>query len=102
MLKPRQLRYLQDAFDVPLIIMLTDDEKFIHSPNLSLKECQRFALENALDIIAIGFDMQKTFIFADTEFIVGGHGASFTYNVLEIGKRTTLNQIKGTFGFSDS
>lgn len=95
-------RYLQDAFDVPLIIMLTDDEKFLHSPKLSLKDCRKFALENAMDIIAIGFDPAKTFIFMDTDFIYGGHGAAFGYNILEIGKKTTNNQIKGTFGFNDT
>ena len=95
-------RYLQDAFNVPLIIMLTDDEKFLHSPKLSLKDCRKFAQENALDIIAIGFDPAKTFIFADTEFIYGGHGAAFGHNILEIGKKTTNNQIKGTFGFNDT
>ena len=94
-------RYLQDAFNVPLIIMLTDDEKFLHSPKLSLKDCRTFALENALDIIAIGFDPAKTFIFADTDFIYGGHGSAFGHNILEIGKKTTNNQIKGTFGFND-
>ena len=94
-------RYLQDAFNVPLIIMLTDDEKFLHSPKLSLKDCRKFALENALDIIAIGFDPAKTFIFADSDFIYGGHGAAFGHNILEIGKKTTNNQIKGTFGFND-
>ncbi|CAF9918465.1 MAG: hypothetical protein ALECFALPRED_000684 [Alectoria fallacina] len=95
-------KYLQDAFNVPLIIMLTDDEKFLHSPKLSLKDCRKFALENALDIIAIGFDPAKTFIFADTDFIYGGHGAAFGHNILEIGKKTTNNQIKGTFGFNDT
>ena len=82
--------------------MLTDDEKFVHSPKLSLKDCRKFALENASDIIAIGFDQAKTFIFADTDFIYGGHGAAFSYNILEIGKKTTNNQIKGTFGFNDT
>ena len=95
-------RYLQDAFDVPLVIMLTDDEKFLHSPKLSLKECRRFALENALDIIAIGFDPKKTFIFADTEFIYSDDGAAFGFNILEMSKKTTNNQIKGTFGFNDT
>lgn len=95
-------KYLQDTFNVPLIIMLTDDEKFLHTPKLTLKECRNFALENALDIIAIGFDPAKTFIFADTDFIYGGHGAAFGYNILEIGKKTTNNQIKGTFGFNDT
>ena len=81
--------------------MLTDDEKFLHSPKLSLKECKDFALSNALDIIAIGFDMKKTFIFTDSEFIYGGNGGAFAENILELGKRTTNNQIKGTFGFND-
>ena len=82
--------------------MLTDDEKFVHTAKLSLKDCRKFALENALDIIAIGFDPAKTFIFADTDFIYGGQGAAFGYNILEIGKKTTNNQIKGTFGFNDT
>ena len=95
-------RYLQDAFQVPLIIMLTDDEKFYHSDKLSIKECKNFALQNAMDIIAIGFDIEKTFIFADTEFIYGGQGLDFAHNLMAIGKKTTNNQIKGTFGFTDT
>jgi len=80
--------------------MLTDDEKFFHSPKLSQDECHKFALQNAMDIIAIGFDMQNTFIFADTDFIYGGQGRSFAHNMREMGKKTTNNQIKGTFGFN--
>ena len=95
-------KYLQDVFDVPLVIMLTDDEKFFHTPKLTLEDCHRFALQNAMDIIAVGFDIKKTFIFADTDFVDGGFGGAFSTNVRELGKRTTLNQIKGTFGFNDS
>ena len=61
-------RWLQDTFDVPLIIQLTDDEKFLWK-DLSLDEARRLAIENAKDIIAIGFDKDKTFIFNDTEYI---------------------------------
>lgn len=96
------VRYLQDVFDVPLVIQLTDDEKFVHASHLKLADCKRFALKNAEDIIAIGFDPKKTFIFADTDFIYGGDGKAFAENVLEMGKRTTNNQIRGTFGFNDS
>ncbi|CAO1602904.1 MAG: hypothetical protein LQ349_002507 [Xanthoria aureola] len=95
-------KYLQDVFDVPLVIMLTDDEKFYHTPRLSLKDVYKFTIQNAMDIIAVGFDMKKTFIFADTEFVDGGFAAAFNNNVRELGKRTTINQIKGTFGFNDS
>ena len=82
--------------------MLTDDEKFYHTERLSIKDCRNFALQNAMDIIAIGFDIEKTFIFVDTEYIYGGQGSDFAYNMMSIGKRTTNNQIKGTFGFKDS
>ena len=94
-------KWLQDVFNVPLVIMLTDDEKFFHAPKLTLEECYAFALHNANDIIAIGFDVKKTFIFIDTAFVEGGHGAAFNRNVRQMGKRTTINQIKGTFGFND-
>lgn len=84
-----------------LIFEKLDDEKFFHSPKLTLEEVHKFALQNAADIIAIGFDVKKTFMFIDTDFVDGGHGAAFNYNVRLMGKRTTINQIKGTFGFGD-
>jgi tryptophanyl-tRNA synthetase len=34
-------KYLQDAFDCPLVIQLTDDEKFLFKPELKLEECHR-------------------------------------------------------------
>ena len=53
-------KWLQDVFNVPLVIQLTDDEKFFFK-DLKLDECQRLAWENTKDIIAIGFDVNKTF-----------------------------------------
>ena len=67
-LSNQTFRWLQDTFDVPLIIQLTDDEKFLWK-DLSLDEARTLAIENAKDIIAIGFDKDKTFIFNDTEYI---------------------------------
>ena len=61
-------RYLQDAFDVPLVIQLTDDEKFLWK-NLKIEEAHRLAYENTKDIIACGFDVNKTFIFSDLDFV---------------------------------
>lgn len=73
-------RYLQDAFKVPLVIQLTDDEKCIWK-NLSVEESQRLARENAKDIIACGFDISKTFIFSDFDY-VGGWVIYFKKNQL--------------------
>jgi Tryptophanyl-tRNA synthetase len=59
---------LQDVFDVPLVIQLTDDEKFLWK-DMKLDEACQLAFENAKDIIACGFDIEKTFIFSDFNFI---------------------------------
>ena len=55
-------------FDVPLVIQLTDDEKFLWK-DLKVEDALRLAKENAKDIIAVGFDPEKTFIFSDMEYI---------------------------------
>ena len=61
-------RYLQDVFDVPLVVQMTDDEKFLWK-DLSLEEAHRLAIENAKDVIACGFDVSKTFIFSDIDYM---------------------------------
>lgn len=37
-------QWLQDVFDCPLVIQLTDDEKFLFKPNLTLEECHRYSV----------------------------------------------------------
>lgn len=59
---------MQDTFDVPLVIQMTDDEKFLWK-DLTVEEAQRLAVENAKDILACGFDVEKTFIFSDFQFM---------------------------------
>ncbi|XP_068248565.1 tryptophan--tRNA ligase, cytoplasmic isoform X1 [Palaemon carinicauda] len=90
-------KWLQDVFDVPLIIQLTDDEKYLWK-DLKLEQCNKLAYENTKDIIAVGFDKDKTFVFSDVDFI----GGEFYKNVLKVQKHVTFNQVKGIFGFDES
>jgi hypothetical protein len=53
---------------VPLVIQLTDDEKCLWK-DLKVEEANKLAYENMKDIIACGFDPEKTFIFSDLDFI---------------------------------
>ena len=92
------VRWLQDVFDVPLVIMMTDDEKYMHSASIDIADSKRFTKENVKDIIAVGFDVKKTFIFSDFDFV----GGAFYENICRMAKRITINQIRGTFGFNDS
>lgn len=88
--------WLQKVFDVPLVIQLTDDEKFLFKDQ-TLEESRVMMMENAKDIIACGFDVKKTFIFADTEYI--GH---MYPQILKVQKMVTYNQVRGIFGFTGS
>ena len=90
-------RWLQEIFDVPLVIMLTDDEKFLFKPNLKIEDVKRFSRQNARDIIALGFDPKKTFIFSDLDFM----GGAFYENVVRISRCVTGSQSKAIFGFDD-
>ncbi|XP_053993663.1 tryptophan--tRNA ligase, cytoplasmic-like [Hylaeus volcanicus] len=87
-------KYLQDAFNVPLIIQLSDDEKFLFKEDLSLEDVEKLALENIKDIIGMGFDPEKTLIIMSSRYM------GYMYKtVLEIQKKVTYNQMRGIFGF---
>lgn len=60
-------RWLQEAFNVPLVIQLTDDEKTLWK-DLTVEQSMKLARENAKDIIAVGFDVNKTFIFSNLDY----------------------------------
>lgn len=90
-------KYLQDVFDVYLVIQLTDDEKFMFKDNLTLEQCKAYAYENAKDIIAFGFNPQKTFIFTDSEY----YGYMMDC-ILRVQKCLNYNQACSVFGFDET
>ena len=48
---------------------MTDDEKFLYKPSLTIEDVQRFTRSNAKDILACGFILEKTFLFSDMEYM---------------------------------
>jgi len=89
-------KYLQDAFNVPVVIQMTDDEKYLWK-DISLEQAYRYGIENTKDIIACGFDINKTFIFSDLEYV--GH---MYHNIVKIQKCITHSVAKAVFGFGPS
>ena len=90
-------RWLQEKFGAKLYFQLTDDEKFWLNQGMDLNDTTSFGYENALDIIAVGFDPKLTKIFNDTEY------AKTLYPIAaKVAKRTTLSTAKAIFGFKDS
>ena len=90
-------KYLQDTFDAELYFQITDDEKFLFNEELTLEDTKRLAYDNALDIIALGFDPEKTTIFLDTE-----NGDVLYPQAIKIAKKITFSTTKAVFGFTNS
>eukprot|EP01060_Flectonema_neradi_P001933 TRINITY_DN11187_c0_g1_i1.p1 TRINITY_DN11187_c0_g1~~TRINITY_DN11187_c0_g1_i1.p1 ORF type:complete len:402 (+),score=47.64 TRINITY_DN11187_c0_g1_i1:79-1284(+) len=89
-------KQLQDAFNVPLVIQLTDDEKFLFR-DLDLESLQSMTRENIKDIMAFGFDPKKTFIFNNLSYM-----HRLYQNTLRIQRQLTFNKVSATFGFDGS
>lgn len=86
-------KWLQETFKVPLVIQLTDDEKFFFK-DLTMEQVEAMTFENARDIIALGFDPALTFIFSDFNYVGN------MYRVIcQIERAYTASQVRGCFGF---
>ncbi|MDT7901274.1 MAG: tryptophan--tRNA ligase [Acidianus sp.] len=90
-------KWLQEKFKANLYIEITDDEKFMRNPELTLEQTRQFAYDNILDIIAVGFDPDRTFIFQDTEYIRNMYPLA-----TKIAKKLTFSEVKATFGLENS
>lgn len=54
---------------------MTDDEKYLWK-DITPAEARKYLIENVKDIIAVGFDINKTFIFSNLEYV--GYVAMFS------------------------
>jgi len=89
--------HIQQKFGTRLYFQLTDDEKYLISDNVDLKQTRKWSYENALDLIALGFKPEDTFIIYDSEDI------DLLYDIsLEVAKRITYSTARSSFGFQDS
>ncbi len=90
-------KWLQDRFGSKLLFQLTDDEKVLFNENLDLDKTHSLALDNALDVIALGFDSRKTEIIVDTD-----RSGELYPHAVKIAKKITYSTVKATFGFDAS
>jgi len=89
-------KWLQDKFDAKLYFQVTDDEKFLFKEKLSLEEVKAFAYDNILDLIALGFDQKKTFVFLNTEY-----SKTLYPQAIRVAKHITFSTARAVFGFKN-
>jgi len=90
-------KYLQDKFGAKLYFQITDDERFLQHDEFSMSEPAKWAFENALDLIALGFDPKKTRIILDTKNMDALYSLA-----IKIAKHVTFSTAKAVFGFRES
>jgi tryptophanyl-tRNA synthetase len=88
-------KWLQDTFKVNYYVEITDDEKFLLGKK-SWEEIDKFAEDDILNIAAVGFDPDRTFIFRDTEYIKNAYKM-----ILNVARKTTFSTAKAVFGFNN-
>ncbi|AYV77905.1 MAG: putative Tryptophanyl-tRNA synthetase [Edafosvirus sp.] len=95
-------KYLQDVFNCPVVIQIADDEKYYFKGkhHTDFDKIYKLGMENAKDIIAFGFNKDKTFIFSNRDY----KSVSLEYEKLasEFKFNTTFNDLKSIFGLKDN
>lgn len=90
-------RWLQDVFNAPLLIMLTDDMKMLHTTGSDVDVVQRYTSANGSDILAFGFQAARTFLFSNLDFV----GGPFYENIVRVARMISVASIKRALGFND-
>ena len=91
-------KWLQDVFDCPLVIQMADDEKYYFKP-LEFADVYKLGFENAKDIIACGFNPEKTFIFSNRDYRLSVRDFEEFVSVMK--KHTSAKQVAKCFGFGE-
>jgi len=89
-------RHLQEAFGSKLLFQFTDDERLLIRDDVDEEFSGHWVLENALDVMALGFDPENI------EFIINTRHASELYPLaLKIARGITCSTMRAAFGFGD-
>jgi len=89
-------KWLQDKFGVELWFQFPDEEKVLFKRNLNFKDTEGYMHDNMLDIIALGFNPDKTHFLVDTK-----HAGLMYKEACRVSKRITFSMVKASFGLNE-
>ncbi|MFW9975497.1 MAG: tryptophan--tRNA ligase [Candidatus Thorarchaeota archaeon] len=90
-------KWMQEKFDTRLYFQMTNDEKYFSEPHLSLDDVRKYTYDNTLDLLALGFEPENTYIIQDIEHI------DLLYEIaVEVARKVTFSTVKAVFGFDNS
>ena len=87
------VKWFQDAYGAEIYLPLSDDEKYVFGKIKDLNTAEYYAYDNALDMLALGFNPDKTHIFISSKYLPKYQHA------IAISRYATFNTVKAVFGF---
>ena len=91
-------KWLQDVFNATVVIQMADDEKY-YFKDMKFNDVYKLGFENAKDIIACGFDPNKTFIFSNRDFTRNPYAQE---TIATIWKHINVNKVQDVFGLPEN
>jgi tryptophanyl-tRNA synthetase len=92
------IKWLQDVFDAILVIQIADDEKY-YFKDLEFDKTYNLGFENSKDIIACGFNPEKTFIFSTRDYNITPCAHQLVH---EMFKKININSLVSIFGLKEN
>jgi tryptophanyl-tRNA synthetase len=89
-------KWIQDKFDVELWFQFPDEEKFLFKSNLEFSDIEKTLEENMRDVIALGFNPEKTHFLIDTK-----HAGLMYKEACKVAKKINFSMVKSSFGFTN-
>ncbi len=91
-------KYLQDVFNAIVVIQMSDDEKYWFK-DLDFDTVYKLGFENAKDVIACGFNPEKTFIFSNRDYSRTPCAQKLSCDLM---KYIHINTLHSVFGIPDN
>lgn len=91
-------KWLQDIFDCPLVIQISDEEKAAFK-KIDFNVLYKMGFENAHEIISLDFKSEKTFIFSNRDYRM--KCPSFEILASEMKMKVPMKIVKDIFGFTE-
>ena len=87
---------LQEKFDTFILLQFTSDEKYLYNPELTPEKVRRYLIDNIKDVLAVGFDPDKTYVIENFRHI------KYLYQIaISVAKRLTFSIVRSVCGFTN-
>lgn len=89
-------KWLQDVFNAVVVIQMADDEKY-YFKDMDFDKIYQLGFENAKDIIACGFNPNRTFIFSNRDYDVTPCAHTLIHDMF---KKVRVKDLMSVFGLT--